>query len=78
MELLKTPVVEGDILVVPANVGYAYADPKLESLSHAQKQLLRMGPQNVRAVQEKLRAIAGHLGMDPAALPPERIQRGDR
>ena len=78
VELLKTPVVEGNVLVVPANVGYAYADPKLESLSHAQKQLLRMGPQNVRAVQEKLRAIAGHLGMDPSALPPERIERADR
>jgi hypothetical protein len=32
----------------------------------------------VRAVQEKLRAIAGHLGMDPSALPPERIERADR
>jgi hypothetical protein len=78
VELLKTPVVEGDVLVVPANVGYAYADPKLESLSHAQKQLLRMGPRNVRAVQEKLRAIAGHLGIDAAALPPERIERAER
>ena len=78
VELLKTPVVEGDVLVVPANVGYAYADPTLESLSHAQKQLLRMGPQNVRAVQEKLRAIAGHLGIEPATLPPERVRRGDR
>ena len=78
VELLKTPVVEGDVPVVSAKVGYAYANPRLESLSHAQKQLLRMGPRNVRAVQEKLRAIAGHLGMDPAALPPERIERVDR
>lgn len=75
VELLRTPVVEGDVLMVPATVGYAYADPKLESLSHAQKQLLRMGPRNVRAVQEKLRAIARHLGIDAAALPPERIER---
>lgn len=73
VELLKTPVVEGDVLVVPANVGYAYADPTLESLSHAQKQLLRMGPRNVRAVQAKLRVIARHLGIDAAALPPERV-----
>ncbi len=78
VELLKTPVLEGDVMVVSANVGYAYADPTLESLSHAQKQLLRMGPRNVRAVQEKLRAIAGHLGMDPAALPPERVRRAPR
>jgi hypothetical protein len=73
VELLKTPVVEGDALVVPANVGYTYADPALESLSHAQRQLLRMGPRNVRVVQEKLRAIARHLGIDAAALPPERV-----
>jgi hypothetical protein len=78
VELLETPVVEGDVLVVPANVGYAYADPTFESLSHAQKQLLRMGPRNVRAVQEKLRAIALHLGIDAAALPPERIVRAER
>ncbi len=72
VELLKTPVVEGDVLVVPANVGYAYADPKLESLSSAQKQLLRMGPRNVRTIQEKLRAIAGYLGIDATALPARR------
>jgi hypothetical protein len=75
VELLKTPTIEGDAAVVPSNVGYAYADPKLESLSHAQRQLLRMGPRHVRVVQEKLRAIAPHLGIDEASLPPERIVR---
>lgn len=75
VELLKTPAIEGDVAVMPSNVGYAYADPKLESLSHAQRQLLRMGPRNVRVVQEKLRAIARHLGMDEASLPPPPRER---
>jgi hypothetical protein len=63
--LLATPVIEGPIAVEPATVGYAYADPALESLSRAQQQLLRMGPKNARIVQEKLRAIARELGITP-------------
>jgi hypothetical protein len=52
-----------------AGIGYAFADPKLEGLSRAQKQLLRMGPQNVRAIQGKLREIAGVLGIPDSRLP---------
>ena len=39
-------------------------------MSAAQKQFFRMGPQNVRAVQGKLRAIAFHLGIPDSRLPP--------
>jgi Protein of unknown function (DUF3014) len=63
--LLATPVVEGPIAVKPTVAGYAYADPALESLPRAQQQLLRMGPANVRIVQEKLRAIAREIGVTP-------------
>lgn len=73
VELLKTPVVEGEVAVEPRTVGYAYADPALESLSRAQQQLLRMGPGNVRLVQEKLREIARQLGIDESSLPRERV-----
>jgi hypothetical protein len=69
VELLGTPVVEGDVAVEPRVAGYAYADPALESLSRAQQQLLRMGPQNVKLVQDKLRAIARELGINEASLP---------
>jgi hypothetical protein len=62
--LLETPVIDEAITVEQATVGYTYADPRLESLSRAQQQLLRMGPANVRVVQEKLRAIAGALGIE--------------
>ena len=61
--LLATPVVEGPVALQPATVGYAYADPALESLPRAQQQLLRMGPAHTRIVQEKLRAIAREIGL---------------
>ena len=51
-------------------IGYGYADPKLEAMPAAQKQLLRMGPENARAVQAKLREIALALGIPPRAPAP--------
>jgi Protein of unknown function (DUF3014) len=72
VNLLETPIVEGPILVRPSPAGYDYADPALQSLSRAQQQLLRMGPQNARRIQQTLRAIALELGMAESALPQER------
>ncbi len=67
--LLKTPVQDGGGRVAPRGIGYAFADPAVEALSPAQKQLLRMGPANARAVQAKLREIALALGIPPQRLP---------
>lgn len=75
VELLETPVVEGEIALEARVEGYGYADPALESLSRAQKQLLRMGPHNMRIVQQKLRAIARELGISESSLPRERVIR---
>jgi hypothetical protein len=64
--LLDVPVVDGDVPVRPvvrARLLYEYADPRLESLSPAQKQLLRVGPRNVRIVQAWLREVAEALGL---------------
>jgi hypothetical protein len=69
VELLKVPVVEGDVALRWEGIGYAYADPRLQDLSPAQKQLLRMGPENVRAIQGKLREIATALGIPASRLP---------
>jgi len=63
-ELLRTPVPEGEIEVVPGIRSYRFADPDLQALSPAQKHLLRMGPGNVRAVQAKLRELAAALDLD--------------
>ena len=41
---------------------YEFADPNLESLPDAQKQLLRMGPKNAALVAAKLREVEAALG----------------
>jgi hypothetical protein len=68
--LLKTPIVDDPVRLRPKGIGYAYVDPRLEQLTGAQKQLLRMGPRNVRIVKERLRAIALALGIRVEDLPP--------
>jgi hypothetical protein len=69
VELLKTPVVEGDVALASKTVAYEFADPRLQSLSAAQRQFLRMGPRNMRLIQAKLREIAPLLGIPPESLP---------
>lgn len=64
IEILNTPIVEGEIGLVPKSVSWEFADPKLQSLSSAQRQFLRMGPRNMKIVKGKIREIAPHLGMD--------------
>jgi hypothetical protein len=67
--LLRTPITDGAIRVEPHGIGYVFADPKLEALTAAQKQLLRMGPKNARIVQAKLREIAIAIGIPSERLP---------
>jgi hypothetical protein len=63
-ELLAEEVPES-VLELEAKVrSYALADPLLEARSPAQKHLLRMGPQNARRVQAKLRELAAALGYE--------------
>jgi len=59
--LLATPELEGPIALAQPNVLYEFADPKLESSSAGQKVLIRMGPENARAVKDKLREMRGEL-----------------
>ena len=73
VELLKAPVVEGDILLEAKVVSYTIADPELENLSEAQKHLIRMGPENVQEIQAKLREIGLALGIPENKLPQARI-----
>jgi len=70
VDLLRVPIVEGEIELVPHGIVYGFADPRLEELSPAQKHLLRMGPQNVQTIQKKLREIADYLGIPASRLPP--------
>jgi hypothetical protein len=52
--LLATPEPKEPIELVRPNVMYTYADPALESRSAGQKLLIRMGPENAKAVKAKL------------------------
>ncbi|MCU1384432.1 MAG: hypothetical protein JWL71_3129, partial [Acidobacteria bacterium] len=67
--LLATPAIDGSERLKPKGIGYGYADDRLESLTPAQKQLLRMGPRNARVIKGKLRDIAIALGIPPVHLP---------
>ena len=67
-ELLRAPVRDGEVELVPGIRSHDFADPALEALSPAQKHLLRLGPANARRVQSKLRELAPALGL---ALPEE-------
>jgi len=67
--LLETPVLDGPVRLVPKGIGYAFADERVESLTHAQKLLLRTGPRNIRIIKGRLRDIAQALGIPPGRLP---------
>jgi hypothetical protein len=52
--LLATPEAKGPVELVRPNVMYVYADPALEARSAGQKLLIRMGPENAKAIKAKL------------------------
>ncbi len=61
--LLETPVVEGEPTLMPRGPFFMYSDPALEGLSPAAKQLMGVGPENLRTIQTKVRDIAGAIGL---------------
>jgi len=67
--LLETPDVAGPVRLEKKVISFTMTDDALEGLSPAQKQLLRMGPKNVKMIQAKLREFAAALGIPEARLP---------
>jgi Protein of unknown function (DUF3014) len=66
-EILAAPAIEGQVAVVRPSLFYKFADPKLEALNPVQKQMIRMGAQNMRTIQNKCREFLvelGKLGID--------------
>jgi hypothetical protein len=59
--LLAVPNIEGDVALSETVAAYRFADPDLEALSAAQKQLLRTGPNNVRKIQGKIAELRREL-----------------
>jgi hypothetical protein len=72
IHLLEAPIPAVPPELERETMSYHYADPRLENLTDAQKQLVRMGPENQRLVQAKLRRIARELGIPEERLPAER------
>jgi DUF3014 family protein len=56
-QILAAPVIEQPIPLVRPSVFYKYADKKLEALSPVSQQMLRMGPENTRIIQNKVRQL---------------------
>ncbi|MGY6276023.1 DUF3014 domain-containing protein [Methylomonas sp. MgM2] len=60
-QILAAPVIEQPIAVVRPSVYYKFANDKLEKLSPVSKQMLRMGPNNTRVIQDKVRQLVQEL-----------------
>jgi len=60
-QVLATPVIDEPIALQRKSVLYTYADPELEGLTGLQKQLLRMGPENLRRIKEQARRLRAGL-----------------
>lgn len=54
-EIIATPIIQGDIELVRPSLFYKFSDPNLEALNGVQKQIIRMGPENQRILQQKCR-----------------------
>jgi len=61
--LLATPLSAGDSQLEPGIESYTFRDSRIESLSPAQKHLLRTGPDNAAVILDKLREIADLLDL---------------
>jgi len=59
--ILASPVRDGQIAVERHAVHYRFADQQLEALNPIHKQMLRMGPDNTRIIQNKLRLLVEGL-----------------
>jgi hypothetical protein len=60
-EILAAPIISERIALVRPAVNYKFADPKLEALSPLHKQMLRLGPENTRIIQDKVRILIAGL-----------------
>lgn len=59
--ILATPEINEPIALESKSVMYTYADPGLEQLSSVQKQLLRMGPDNIRRIKKQVQRMRDGL-----------------
>jgi len=60
-QVLATPEIGEPIALRPKAVVYIFANPALESLPPLQKQLLRMGPDNIRRIKQQAQTLRAGL-----------------
>jgi hypothetical protein len=60
-EIIAAPVIEGQHALVRPSLYYKFADPNLEALNPVHKQMLRMGAENTRIIQNKCREFLVEL-----------------
>lgn len=59
--ILAAPVIDGPIPVVKREAFYRYVDPTLEQRGDLEKQLIRIGPQNLARVQRQAQQLRSAL-----------------
>ncbi|MDP3589705.1 MAG: DUF3014 domain-containing protein, partial [Methylobacter sp.] len=59
--VIAAPAMDGKIALVKHPVNYRFADQQLEASNPIHKQMLRMGPENTRIIQNKLRLLVEGL-----------------
>lgn len=60
-QVLATPEIRSEIALKKKEAVYLFADPELEALSPLQKQLMRMGPDNIVLIKAKAKALRAGL-----------------
>lgn len=60
-EIIAAPIIDVPIQLINFGRLYKFADSSIEDLNPVQKQMLRMGPDNTRIVQNKVRDLAQAL-----------------
>lgn len=60
-EILATPEIHSEIALKKKEAVYLFADSELEALSPLQKQLMRMGPDNIALIKAQARALRSGL-----------------
>lgn len=60
-QIISAPIIEGEIPIIKHSLNYQFADPQLEAINPIHKQMLRMGPENTRLIQNKVKALQEKL-----------------
>lgn len=60
-EILAAPALEGQVNLIRPSVYYKFADAELEALNPIQKQMIRMGSENTKIIQNKCREFLVEL-----------------